>query len=172
VPEALVLNATYEPLCVVSSRRAAVLVLGAKATSVQEGDTTLHSERTSVVVPSVVRLTRFVKVPYRHQVPITRKGVLARDGHRCVYCGAAATSLDHVVPRSRGGTHTWDNLVAACGRCNHLKADRHLHDLGWRIARPPVAPSGAAWRILGSRRMDPRWLPFLGDTPVPDAVSA
>jgi 5-methylcytosine-specific restriction endonuclease McrA len=172
VPEALVLNATYEPLCVVSSRRAAVLVLGAKATSVQDGDLVLHSERTSVVVPCVVRLTRFVRVPYRQQVPITRKGVLARDGHSCVYCSAPATSLDHVIPRSRGGTHTWDNLVAACRRCNHVKADRHLHDLGWRIVRPPVAPSGAAWRILGSRRMDPRWLPFLGEVLVPAAVSA
>lgn len=172
MPEALVLNATYEPLCVVSARRAAVLVLGAKAVSVQDSEATLHSERTVLRVPSVVRLHRFVKVPYRQQVPITRKGILARDGHRCVYCGAAATSLDHVVPRSRGGPHTWDNVVAACSRCNHHKADRHLHDLGWRIARPPVAPTGAAWRILGSRRMDPRWLPYLGETSLPDAVSA
>jgi 5-methylcytosine-specific restriction endonuclease McrA len=172
VPEALVLNATYEPLCVVSSRRAAVLVLGAKAVSVQEGEAILHSERTSIRIPSVVRLTRFVKVPYRQHVPITRKGVLARDGHRCVYCGAAATSLDHVIPRSRGGGHTWDNLVAACSGCNHQKADRHLHDLGWRISRPPSAPSGAAWRILGSRRMDPRWLPFLGEAAIRETVPA
>ncbi len=155
------LNATYEPLCVVSSRRAAVLVLAAKAVSVQVGDEVLRAERVVLAVPAVVRLTRYVKVPYRAHVPITRKGVLTRDGHRCVYCSAAATSLDHVVPRSRGGAHTWDNVVAACSRCNHQKADRPLHELGWRIPRPPAAPTGAAWRILGSRRMDPRWLPFL-----------
>lgn len=163
MPEALVLNATYEPLCVVSSRRATVLVLSAKAISVADGEQVLHSERTAVLVPAVVRLTRFVKVPYRASVPITRKGVLARDGHRCVYCGAAATSLDHVIPRSRGGAHTWENVVAACGRCNHQKADRHLHDLGWRLGVPPRAPSGPNWRVLGHRRMDPRWLPFLGE---------
>lgn len=155
------LNATHEPLCVVSSRRAAVLVLAAKAVSLQDGEVVLHAERVSIAVPSVVRLMRYVRVPYRTHVPLTRKGVLTRDRHRCVYCGAIATSLDHVVPRSRGGQHSWDNVVAACGRCNHQKADRPLHELGWRIPHPPAAPAGAAWRILGSRRMDPRWLPFL-----------
>ena len=167
--EALVLNATYEPLCVVSSRRAVVLVITDKAVALQEGQDVLHAERTSVRVPSVVRLTRFVKVPYRTTVPLTRKGVLVRDGNRCVYCGAAATSLDHVVPRSRGGTHSWENVVAACGRCNHQKADRHLHDLGWRLRHAPRAPSGSAWRVLGSRRLDPCWLPFLDG---PDPIRA
>jgi 5-methylcytosine-specific restriction endonuclease McrA len=171
VPEALVLNATHEPLCVVSSRRAAVLVLAAKAVSLQDGDLVLHAERVALPIPSVVRLTRFVRVPYRAHVPITRKGILTRDSHRCVYCGAPATSLDHVVPRSRGGQHSWENVVAACGRCNHQKADRPLHELGWRIPHPPAAPTGAAWRILGSRRMDPRWLPFLGDEPADDGVA-
>jgi len=162
VSDALVLNATYEPLCVVPARRAVVLVITAKAISLQDGGRVLHAERTAVHVPVVVRLIRYVKVPYRADVPITRKGVLARDSHRCVYCGAAATSLDHVVPKSRGGAHCWENVVAACGRCNHAKADRALHEMGWRMPRPPRAPTGAAWRILGSRRMDPCWLPFLG----------
>lgn len=160
--DALVLNATYEPLCVVSSRRAVVLVLTARAIAVESSAIVLHAERTAIAVPAVVRLTRFVKVPYRTAVPITRKGVLARDEHRCVYCGSAATSLDHVVPKSRGGAHSWENVVAACGRCNHAKADRPLHELGWRMPRPPQAPTGAAWRILGSRRLDAVWLPFLG----------
>ncbi len=162
--DALVLNATYEPLCVVSGRRAVVLVLSARAVSLEASTTVLHAERTAVAVPAVVRLTRYVKVPHRAVVPITRKGVLARDGHRCVYCGAAATSLDHVVPKSRGGAHSWENVVAACGRCNHTKADRPLHEMGWRVqcrSWPPRAPTGAAWRILGSRRLDPTWLPFL-----------
>ncbi|WP_239394430.1 HNH endonuclease, partial [Frankia sp. CiP3] len=159
--EALVLNATYEPLCVVSQRRALVLVLTEKAVMVEAGDRVLHSVTYTVEVPVVVRLARFVRVPYRSQVPLTRKGVLARDHHRCVYCGAPATSLDHVIPRSRGGAHVWENVVAACGRCNHLKADRAVADLGWRLRTAPRAPSGAAWRILGSRRMDPRWSRYL-----------
>lgn len=159
---ALVLNASYEPLCVVSARRAVVLVLTDKAVSVAASGTVVHSARRQLEVPVVVRLTRFVKVPYRAAVPLTRKAVFARDGGRCVYCGAVATSLDHVVPKSRGGPHSWDNVVSACSRCNHLKADRPMAELGWRLGRPPVAPTGAIWRVLGSQRLDPRWRPFLG----------
>jgi 5-methylcytosine-specific restriction endonuclease McrA len=161
VGDALVLNASYEPLCVVAARRAVVLVLTDKAVSVAVGDAVLHSARVEVPVPAVVRLTRFVKVPYRATVPLTRRAVFARDGGRCVYCGAAATSLDHVVPRSRGGAHSWDNVVSACSRCNHVKADRGIAELGWRLGRLPAAPTGAAWRVVGGRRVDPRWAPFL-----------
>ena len=166
---ALVLNATYEPLCVVPSRRAVVLLLTAKAVSVEAGDGVLHSARTQVTVPSVVRLTKFVRVPYRATVPLTRKAVFARDGGRCVYCGAAATSLDHVIPKSRGGSHAWDNVVSACSRCNHVKADRGIAELGWRLRLQPVAPTGAAWRVVGSRRVDPRWRQWL-DLPYDEAL--
>ena len=159
--QALVLNASYEPLCVVSGRRAVVLILTHKAVPVTEGDEVLHSEHADVRVPAVVRLTRFVRVPFRGAVPLTRKAVFARDGGRCVYCSAPATSLDHVVPKSRGGPHTWDNVVSACARCNHVKADRAVAELGWRLRRAPSAPSGAAWRIVGSKRVDPRWRPYL-----------
>jgi 5-methylcytosine-specific restriction endonuclease McrA len=159
---ALVLNASYEPLCVVPGRRAVVLLLTDKAIAVEEADQQLHSERRTLPVPVVVKLTRYVKVPYAASVPLTRRAVFARDGGRCQYCSAPATSLDHVVPRSRGGTHTWDNVVSACGRCNHVKADRGVAELGWRLRRPPVAPPGAAWRVVGARRLDPRWRPFLG----------
>jgi 5-methylcytosine-specific restriction endonuclease McrA len=158
---ALVLNATYEPLCVVSGRRAAVLVLTAKAVPVAVGDDVLHSERTAIAVPAVVRLARYVRVPYRATIPLTRKAVFARDGGRCVYCGAPATSLDHVVPRSRGGAHEWENVVSACGRCNHVKADRGIAELGWRLRTSPRAPTGSAWRVVGARRLDPRWAPYL-----------
>jgi 5-methylcytosine-specific restriction endonuclease McrA len=159
---ALVLNASYEPLCVVPGRRAVVLLLTDKAIAVEEAEQQLHSERRVVPVPVVVKLTRYVKVPYAASVPLTRRAVFARDGGRCQYCSAPATSLDHVVPRSRGGAHTWENVVSACGRCNHVKADRGVAELGWRLRRPPVAPPGAAWRVVGARRLDPRWRPFLG----------
>jgi 5-methylcytosine-specific restriction endonuclease McrA len=161
VAEALVLNATYEPLCVVSQRRAVVLVLTDKAVAVERGEGVLRSATTVLDVPEVVRLRRFVKVPYRAGVPLTRKAVFARDGGRCVYCSAAATSLDHVVPRSRGGPHTWDNVVSACGRCNHVKADRGLADLGWRLRTTPRAPSGTAWRVVGTRAVQPAWRAYL-----------
>jgi 5-methylcytosine-specific restriction endonuclease McrA len=166
---ALVLNATYEPLCVVPMRRAAVLVLTEKAVPVSDGDGLLRSASTVLIAPSVVRLTRFVRVPFRGQVSLTRRAVFARDGGRCVYCAAAATTIDHVVPRSRGGRHVWENVVAACTRCNHLKADRSLADMGWRLRRMPQAPSGLAWRVLGHRTPDPRWSDWLG---LPEQASA
>jgi 5-methylcytosine-specific restriction endonuclease McrA len=159
---ALVLNATYEPLCIVPVRRAVVLVLTDKAVSVADGDGFLRSAEAAYAAPAVVRLTRFVRVPYRAQVSLTRKAVFARDSGRCAYCGKGATTIDHVVPRSRGGRHSWDNVVAACSRCNHLKADRTLSDLGWRLRVAPSAPSGQAWRVLGHRMPDPRWSEWLG----------
>ncbi len=165
----LLLNATYEPLCVVSTRRAIVLVLAAKAEPVDSAADVVHAEMISLAVPVVARLTRYVRVPYPSQVPLSRRAVFTRDGQTCVYCGSSATSIDHVVPRSRGGTHTWDNVVAACRRCNHTKADRSLAELGWVLPHPPRTPSGAAWRLLGSRTVDPRWREWLG---VPESVSA
>ncbi|GHE13612.1 HNH endonuclease [Klenkia taihuensis] len=158
----LLLNATYEPLCVVSSRRAIVLVLAAKAEPVDVSEVLCHAELVALPVPVVIRLTRYVRVPYPAQVPLSRRAVFTRDGSTCVYCGAAATSIDHVWPRSRGGTHTWDNVVAACRRCNHTKADRSLAELGWSLPQPPRAPSGSAWRLLGHRAVDPRWRTWLG----------
>ncbi len=159
---ALVLNATYEPLCVVSVRRAAVLVLAAKAVTVSDGEGILHSARRVLPVPSVVRLTRYVRVPYRAHIGMTRRAVFARDGWRCVYCRGPAETIDHVLPRSRGGPHTWENVVTACARCNHRKGDRTLHEIGWRLHVTPAAPQGAAWRVLGHRTPDPRWASFLG----------
>jgi 5-methylcytosine-specific restriction endonuclease McrA len=165
----LLLNATYEPLCVVSSRRAIVLVLAQKAEPVDSAADVVHAARVSLPVPVVVRLTRFVRVPYPASVPLSRRAVFTRDGQTCVYCGGSATSIDHVVPRSRGGTHTWDNVVAACRRCNHTKADRSLAEMGWALPHPPRTPSGAAWRLLGTRSVDPRWRGWLG---MPESVSA
>jgi 5-methylcytosine-specific restriction endonuclease McrA len=167
----LLLNATFEPLCVVSSRRAIVLVLAQKAESVDVAADVVHAERVSLPVPIVVRLTRYVRVPYRSGVPLTRRAVFARDGGRCVYCGAAATSLDHVVPRSRGGPHAWENVVSACGRCNHLKGDRDIRSLGWRLRHAPREPTGMAWRVLGTGRCDPTWMRWLSG-PVPEAATA
>ncbi|WP_084317178.1 HNH endonuclease [Actinospica robiniae] len=166
MPHTLVLNASYEPLCVVPQRRAVVLVLNRKAVTLEGTGASLHAAGARGVgwelpAPSVVKLTRYVRVPLRRGVPLTRRAIFARDGGRCVYCDAPATSVDHVIPRSRGGQHAWDNVVSSCRRCNHVKADRPLPELGWRMKRTPVQPNGSAWRILSSGRTDQRWLPYL-----------
>jgi 5-methylcytosine-specific restriction endonuclease McrA len=158
---ALILNATYEPLGVVSVRRAAILVLSAKAICLADGDGILHSARKAIPVPSVVKLTRFVRVPYRSQVGLSRRAVFARDGWRCAYCRGTAETVDHVMPRSRGGRHAWENVVAACARCNHRKGDRTVVELGWRLHTVPGVPRGMTWRVLGHRPPDPRWDAYL-----------
>lgn len=157
----LILNATYEPLGIVSVRRAAILILSAKAICVADGDGMLHSARHAIPVPSVVRLTRFVRVPFRASVGLSRRGVFARDGGRCAYCRSPAETVDHIMPRSRGGRHAWENVVAACAKCNHRKGDRTPSELGWRLHTVPSVPRGAAWRVLGHRSLDPRWEQFL-----------
>ncbi len=157
----LVLNATYEPLGVVSDRRALILLLTDKAMTVEATGSFAHSERRVVEIPLVIRLTRYVRVPHRAHVPLTRRAIFARDNGRCAYCGGTATSVDHVVPRSRGGRHVWDNVVAACSRCNRVKADRSVAELGWRLRSAPRQPTGSAWRILGAGWADPRWSSYL-----------
>lgn len=164
---ALVLNATYEPLCVVPMRRAVVLVLAEKATVVAAGEGLLRSERRSMRVPSVVRLSRYVRVPYRRSAPLTRRAVLERDGHRCAYCSGRAESVDHVIPRSRGGEHGWTNVVAACARCNHRKADRLLAELGWTLSFTPTTPPATTALLLGVGRRNPSWEPFLTPLTIP-----
>ena len=109
--------------------------------------------------PSVLRLRHFVRVPYRATAPLTRRAVFARDEWRCQYCGAAAENLDHVIPKSRGGTHTWDNVVAACRRCNSKKENRSFQEAGLRLARRPIAPADGFRLSLG--RLEPEWESFL-----------
>src|SRR5665213_4089908 len=137
VGRALVLNATYEPICVVSSRRALILVLSSKAEMLHDTGSEYHSERASFPEPSVVRLGQYVKVPRQTRVAITRRSVFARDGHRCQYCDAPAENIDHVVPRSRGGAHAWDNVVASCKRCNTAKEDYLLEETPFKLRKPP-----------------------------------
>jgi 5-methylcytosine-specific restriction endonuclease McrA len=159
--KALVLNATYEPLCVVPVRRAVVLVLKEKAEVIHATDAKLHSERRAFAVPSVIRLTYFVKVPFRARAALSRRAVFVRDGHRCQYCGANAENIDHIVPRSRGGEHVWENVVAACRPCNTRKEDRLIHEVGFVLRRKPMAPRELTWIIVAVGTVHPHWQPYL-----------
>jgi 5-methylcytosine-specific restriction endonuclease McrA len=161
VSRALVLNATFEPLCVVSDRRAVVLVLADVAEMLHASDAVMRSAHLAVAVPSVVRLHRFARVPYRWRTPLNRRSIFARDNHRCQYCGGAAESIDHVVPRSRGGAHSWDNVVAACRPCNVRKRDRYLHETSMRLRHPPRPPAGVSRLTLGLGAVPEAWAPYL-----------
>ena len=158
---ALVLNATYEPLCVVPIRRAVVLVLKQKAEILHEDGGALHSERMALPIPSVIRLKYFVRVPLRARASLSRRAVFIRDSFACQYCGNAAENVDHVMPRSRGGTHTWDNVVAACKRCNSRKENRLPHEVGLHLRSTPRAPHESVWIVVAVGRVDPKWTPYL-----------
>lgn len=169
---ALVLNATFEPLCVVSSRRALLLVLDGKAEPVSTTDRSFRSQRASWPEPSVVRLGYYVKVPYQARIALNRRAVFARDGHRCQYCGASAENIDHVIPRSKGGLHSWDNVVAACRPCNTRKRDRLLEDSGMKLRRVPMAPRQRTWILAASGVTRPDWEPYLGTMSMSASLSA
>jgi len=162
VGRSLVLNATYEPICVVSSRRALVLVLDRRAELVHGTGSEFRSARAHYPEPSVVRLRHFVRVPRQTRVAITRRSVFARDGHRCQYCGNQAENIDHVVPRSRGGTHTWDNVVAACRRCNAAKEDRLLEETGFTLRRSPSPPRSRVWLLTAGGEVREDWSLYVG----------
>ncbi len=143
-------------------RRAVVLVLGEKAEVLEHNGHVYRSERIQLDAPSVIRLRHYVRVPRRVHVAPNRKAVFVRDGHTCQYCGHPAENVDHVVPRSRGGRHTWDNVVASCRRCNGRKENRTPDDAGLRLRKRPAAPPDGFWLRLLVGRAEPEWGPYLG----------
>lgn len=157
----LLLNASREPLCVVGLHRAVSLVLSGKAVVLETDGRYLHSASLTMPVPQVLCLTRYVHVPYRLVVPPTRRTVLQRDGFRCGYCAGVADTVDHIQPRSRGGAHEWTNVVAACARCNHHKADRLLSELGWQLLISPTVPRGRMALLAAAARPHPSWHQYL-----------
>ncbi|RCG26618.1 HNH endonuclease [Streptomyces tubbatahanensis] len=161
--ETLVLNASFEPLSTVSLRRAVVLVMREKAVVEQSHPgLRVRAAQLEIPVPQVIRLRRFVRVPFRQRASWSRRGVLVRDRHRCAYCGRRATTVDHVVPRSHGGGDTWLNTVAACAADNHRKADRTPAQAGMRLLVKPFEPTPADSLLLalglGEGDTLPEWL--------------
>ncbi|MBG6214573.1 MAG: HNH endonuclease [Cryobacterium sp.] len=158
----LVLNAGYEPLAVVSFKRALILVMNQKATIVQSDQNhPVFAASGSWDRPSVILLTRYVRIPMSRLVPVSRRGVLRRDDHRCCYCGKSAATIDHVLPRSRGGRDTWDNLAACCLRCNNLKSDHTPAEMGWKLRFTPRMPQGTTWIVRGVERPEQEWHAYL-----------
>ena len=146
----LVLNGNYEPLNVCSTRRAlAMLVLG-KANVVENGRGEVHSASGAYPRPSVIRLSYVVHRP-RPRVRLNKREVFRRDEYRCAYCGQRATNLtiDHVVPRHRGGDHSWDNLVTACAACNRRKGGRTPEEANLRLLRQPYEPRASIGYLFG-----------------------
>lgn len=160
----LVLNATYEPINVCSVRRATVLILKARAEMIERSERELHSESMTMPRPIVIRLTTYVRIPRdAHRRKITRRAVFARDRWTCQYCGGmrATLTIDHVVPRSRGGTSEWENIVACCAPCNRRKGDRLLSGAGMQLLTQPKAPNPQIFVHVASSTIHPSWEQYL-----------
>ena len=159
----LVLNAGYEPLAVITFRRALVLVLTGKASVVAEGDDPVVGPTDVLGRPSVILLNRYIRPRYNHSTAVSRRGVLRRDGHKCAYCGKAAHTIDHVHPKSRGGADSWENLVVSCRFCNLKKGRRTPQEASMTLLRPPQRPrwSTATQILLVARTPYEEWDPFL-----------
>lgn len=158
----LLLNQDYSALTICSVQRAVVLILMRKAELVEaHPDRYVRSPSTRVPWPSIVRLKFFVSVPYK-KVMLSRKNILRRDRFECQYCGSSRRlTVDHVLPKSRGGRDRWDNLVAACVSCNNRKGNRTPEEAHMRLRRTPFRPSYVMFIRDYVGRMDERWKPYL-----------
>jgi 5-methylcytosine-specific restriction endonuclease McrA len=138
----LVLNQTYEPLHFTNARRAVTLLLSGKAEGVEDSPRVVRSPSRVLRLPAVIRLATYIRKPFLERVAFNKKNILRRDGYTCQYCARRGDKLtvDHVVPRSRGGQTTWTNVVAACLRCNLHKGNRTLEEVRLRLIREPVHP--------------------------------
>lgn len=157
----LLLDVGYQPLRAITARRAVRLMSAEKVEVVEMSDATMKSASAAMPLPSVIRLRYSISIPFRARVPLNRRAVLTRDRHKCAYCGHRASTIDHVIPRSRGGKHRWENVVAACSRCNSTKDNKTPEEAGMPLTWQPWVPSGIAWVIQGN--INPLWDPYLGN---------
>ncbi len=159
----LVLNASYEPINVCTVRRAVVLLLKEKAEVVERSERTLHSATSSMTRPAVIRLVTYVKVPRdTHRRKITRRAVFARDDWTCQYCGSRGNlTVDHVIPRSKGGPSTWDNIVASCAPCNRRKGDALPRQAGMIPRHTPRVPGPNVFIQVASPTIPSAWQQYL-----------
>jgi 5-methylcytosine-specific restriction endonuclease McrA len=160
----LVLNQSYEPLTVCRARRAVVLMIQGKAEMIENGLGYIHTINDTIELPSVIRLDRMVRRP-RRQKKMTRYEIFNRDKYTCQYCGKQSRhlTLDHVVPRYRGGQHTWENVVSACSACNRRKAGKTPREAGMKLIHPPGPPGSSPLFVVPYCYLDQRdeWRKYL-----------
>ncbi len=159
----LLLNQSYEPLAICTVKKAIILLFLKKAHVIaQRQDKFIHSARHAFPLPSVIRLNSYVRVPYRHAI-LSRKNIIKRDGHKCAYCGRndLPLTVDHILPKARGGEDRWENLVCACLKCNNKKGDRTPEEAGMKLLVKPYVPNRILFIKNATSTIDDSWRPFL-----------
>jgi 5-methylcytosine-specific restriction endonuclease McrA len=161
--QVLVLNQNFEPLNVCHTYRAVVLITTGKAEIVSNGRGYIHTATAQFPKPSVIRLAKQIHRPRPH-LKLSRRGIFRRDNYRCQYCGVETShlTLDHIVPRSRGGAHTWTNLVSACADCNRRKGGKSLAEARMKLLTKPVEPRVTTLQLFGIYlNQNQEWLAFI-----------
>lgn len=159
----LVLNQSYEPISICSPKKAMILIFLFKADLVaKKRGRVVRSPSQAFPFPSVIKLSYFVKIPYR-KVELSRKNILRRDLNSCQYCGTkkGQLTIDHIIPKSRGGSETWDNLVAACVKCNNKKGNKTLEEANLHLLKNPRKPNHILFIKQFAGKVDENWKPFL-----------
>jgi len=159
----LVLNQSYEPISICSVQKAVVLVYLRKAEIIATlNGKQLRSVNSNYAFPSIVRLSKYRQIPYK-EIILSRKNIVRRDGHRCQYCGStkAPITVDHVLPKSQGGPDTWENMIAACVKCNNRKGDRTPEQAGMTMLSTPRRPSHISFIVHSMNSIDSNWKPYL-----------
>lgn len=157
------LNQNYEAMSICNVQRAVVLLFLGKAELISSKDSKkVHSVRTALPFPTIVRLRVYIKVPYK-KIVLSRKNILRRDNHKCIYCQRADLQLtiDHIIPKSKGGDDTWENLVTACVKCNNKKGDRSPEEAKMTLLKKPSKPSHITFMKHFIGRVDEDWKPYL-----------
>ncbi len=159
----LILNVTFEPIHVCSTKRALALVLSGKAEIVINGRGTIRSAAWEFEIPSVIKLSHMIRRP-RPRIALSKREILRRDEYTCQYCGRKmrTLTLDHVIPRRQGGSHTWENLVAACAPCNRRKGGKLAAEMNMALHRMPFEPNpSAAYRFGSLVEQRQEWAQFI-----------
>jgi len=159
----LLLNQNFEPLTTCSARRAIVMVWTGKAEIVETTGLSVHSVSMVFDVPSIIRLLIFVSISYRWNIQLSRQNILRRDHQTCQYCGGkdGSMTVDHVIPRSHGGSDTWENLVCACAACNNKKGDRTPQEAGMRLIKLPKKPNIRSIIFHNKGKIHSTWRTYL-----------
>ncbi|MFX0141549.1 MAG: HNH endonuclease [Candidatus Hodarchaeota archaeon] len=161
--QVLVLNQNYEPMSITNAKKAIILIFLGKAEIIENHNNLMvRSINLSLPLPSIVRLTRYISVP-RKRIVLSRKNIIKRDNHQCQYCGTTIgpVTVDHIIPKDRGGEDTWENLVCACTKCNNKKRNRTPEEAKMMLLKKPQKPSHIFFIRYFIGKLDKSWKPYL-----------
>jgi hypothetical protein len=158
----LLLNSSYEPIMVISGKRAILMIVANKADIIEKTEYIIRSSKFKLSFPSVVKLRSFIYINFKN-IPLTRKNIIKRDNCTCQYCGKVTKSvtIDHVIPKDKNGKDLWSNLVTACNKCNSRKSNKYLSDTNMELLRKPVKPTYLYHLQKYVKKDNCLWKPYL-----------